>query len=609
MQINYFLSKSEIAVNQPAEVDVIINFQGDESTKSSRRPINLSLVLDRSGSMGGTPLRNALKAAEKLVEFLLPEDYLSIVAYDDVATTVLPPQLVEDKTAVKKIIKQIRVGGLTNLSGGWLMGCDHVQSQQAPEQLARVLLLTDGFANRGICDPQVLVKTAAEKAEAGIMTTTLGFGNGFNEDLLIDIADGGGGNFYFIQSADDAANVFSIEMESLTSVVGQNLTVNLETKNEIQVKEVLNKYPFQPQTQGIEVFLGDVYQVESKPLVLQFSLPAIATEGEVDLGLVTYSYQRVVDGSIQKFSDTLPLTIKVGSEESAGKIKLNADVTQQASQLRIAKKKDEAVAIADRGNYKQAAEILRQAVEDLKAKALNEYFEIAEEIEQLTYYAKRLDDKRFDLSIRKEMRDQSYQARKRDRDDLKLRGVTATAGASNHLEIVNGAGSGVVLKCDRIQGKLRIRVVSEDYEADLNVQFPRAIREEGASYLVDDVELSSNGSFYRPVGDIRRLLKPGEKLAVAAASRNGNYQKAKVKGTAADLETTDTVGDGVLVQCLKDKSKLRARVVSDGCNPDWNMRFPRSIREAGMMYVVDEVKESSQGGFYLAYGEIKKLVQ
>lgn len=608
MQVNYFLSQSEIAVNQATDVDVIINFRGDQDPESSRRPINLSLVLDRSGSMGGNPLRNALKAAEKLVEFLQPEDYLSVVVYDDVPQTILSPQLVKDQTAIKEIIKKIRVGGLTNLSGGWLMGCDHVQSQQTSAQLNRVLLLTDGFANCGICDPKVLVKTAAEKAAQDIITTTLGFGNGFNEDLLIDIADGGGGNFYFIQSADDAANVFSIEMESLTSIVGQNLTVNLETNNQIEVKEVLNKYASEKQTAGLEVFLGDVYQVESKPLVLQFSLPAIASEGEITLGTINYSYQKVINGSIQKFTDSLPLKIKVVSPTAAAKAELNADVTQQASQLRIAKKKDEAVTIADTGDYQQAAEILRKAVAELKSKALNEYFEIAEEIEQLTYYAKRLDEKRFDLSIRKEMRDQSYQARKRDRNDLKLRGTSATAGASNHLEIVHDPGAGIVLKCDRIKGKLRIRVVSEGYEPDFNVQFPRAIREEGASYLVDNVELSANGSFYRVVGDIRRLLKPGEKLAVVA-TRNTNYQKAKVKGTAADLETTDTVGDGVLVQCIKDKSKLRARVISDGYNPDWNMRFPRSIREEGTIYVVDQVRESSQGGFYLAYGEIKKFVQ
>ena len=531
---------------------------------------------------------------------------LAVVIYDDVAETILPPQLVTDKAQIKAAIKKIRARGLTNLSGGWLMGCDRVQSQQTSEQLNRVLLLTDGLANRGIVDPQVLVNTAKEKAAAGIMTTTLGFGDGFNEDLLIDMAEAGGGNFYFIQSADDAANVFNIEMESLTSIVGQNLTVNLETKNQIQVAEVLNKYPSRQLDKGVEVFLGDVYQVESKSLVLQFTLPAIATEGKIDIGTISYSYQRIVDGTIQKFTASLPLTITVVSDEIASKVELDADVTQQASQLRIAKKKDEAVAIADRGNYKQAAEILLQAVEELKSKALNEYFAIAEEIEQLKYYAKRLDERRFDLGIRKEMRDQSYQARKRDREDLKLRGVTA--GASNSLDIVTEPGNGVVLRCDRIKGKLRIRVVSEGYNPDFNVQFPRSIREEGASYLVDRVESSANGTFYRTVGDIRRLLKPGEKLATVT-TRNTNFQKAKVKGTAADLETTDTVGDGVLVQCLKEKSKLRARVVSDGYNHDWNIRFPRSIREEGMMYVVDEVKESSQGGFYLAYGEIKRFVQ
>ena len=606
MQINYLLSKSQIPVDRAIDVDIIINFQGEDEAQADRRPINLSLVLDRSGSMSGRPLRNALKAAEQLVEFLQPEDYLSVVVYDDVAETVVAPQLVTDKKAIQAEIKKIRARGITNLSAGWLMGCDLVKAQQTSALLNRVLLLTDGLANMGIVEPAVLVNTAKEKAEAGIMTTTLGFGSHFNEDLLIDMAEAGGGNFYFIQSGDDAANVFNIEMESLTSVVGQNLTVNLSPKNEIQVAEILNKYPSQAKADGMEIFMGDVYRVESKPLVLKLSIPAIATEGKIDLGKLNYSYDRVVDGSLKKFTDSLPLSIKVVSQAEADKEKLNIDVTQQASQLRIAKKKDEAVAIADNGNYQQAAEILRQAVAELKSQALNEYFEVAEEIEQLVYYAKRIDERRFDLEIRKEMRDQSYQARKRDREDLKLRGTTA--GASNSLDVVTEAGDGVVLKCDRIKGKLRIRIVSEGYDPDLNVQFPRSIREEGASYLVDKVELSANGTFYRTVGDIRRLLKPGEKLAVATV-RNTNFAKSKVQGSAADLATTDTVGDGVLVQCLKDKSKLRARVVSDGYNPDWNMRFPRSIREAGTMYVVDEVKESSQGGFYLAYGEIKRFVQ
>ncbi|BAU66951.1 von Willebrand factor, type A [Stanieria sp. NIES-3757] len=608
MKVNYSFSQTVVAVNQPTIVDLILNFQGVETNQSnSRRPLNLSLVLDRSGSMGGDPLRYAISAAQQLVEYLTPEDYLSVVVYDDTPQTILSPQPVENQAKIQAAIGKIKAGGLTNLSDGWLKGFDYVKSQQSKERINRVLLLTDGQANVGISDPQALIEIAKEKAKEEIITTTLGFGNHFNEDLLIGIADAAGGNFYFIQSPKEAVDVFRIEMESLVSVVAQNLTVTLQPETGISIAEILNNYRFLRNGEDVEVLLGDVYHIESKPLAVQFSLSAIPKTGKTNLATLSYTYQTVVDGKIDRFSEYLPISINVVSAAEASNIEPDPTVTQQASQLRIAKKKDEAVTLADKGDYQQAAEILRQTVAELKLKALQEYFEIAEEIEQLDYYAQSLEQKRFDLAIRKEMRDQSYQARKRDRDDLKLRGTTT--GAANNLPTVTDPGEGILLKCDRIDGKLRIRVISEGYNHDFNVQFPRSIRQEGVTYVVDKIELSANGTFYRATGTIRRLLKPGETITSVGTSKPRNLQKAKTKGTAADLETTDTVGDGVLVQCIKEKSKLRARVVSDGYNPDWNMRFPREIREEGMLYVVDEVQESSQGGYYVAYGKIKRLVQ
>ena len=77
----------------------------------------------------------------------------------------------------------------------------------------------------------------------------------------------------------------------------------------------------------------------------------------------------------------------------------------------------------------------------------------------------------------------------------------------------------------------------------------------------------------------------------------------------ADLETTTSVGEGVLLQCLKDGKKLRIRVVSDGYSPVFNIRFPRSIREEGALYVVEEVEEVASGGSYIAYGKIRRFVQ
>ena len=190
-----------------------------------------------------------------------------------------------------------------------------------------------------------------------------------------------------------------------------------------------------------------------------------------------------------------------------------------------------------------------------------------------------------------------------------MRGISSDA---HTLAAVSNVDSGIVVECQREGGKLRVRVTSEGYNPEFNVQFPRNIRQEGVTYLVDEVKLSTDGSFYRVSGDIRRLVKPGQERAASSPTSTtptSKRQKLNAPASAANLETVDSVGEGVLVQCVKEGSKLRARVVSDGYNPDYNMRFPRDIREAGILYVVDEVEEAKSGGSYIAYGKIRKLLQ
>ena len=610
MQVSYSVSHSPIALNQPTNLDVVISFKGELPKQAkSRVPLNLSLVLDRSGSMGGQPLRYAIQAAQKLVEYLTPEDFLSVVIYDDQPETIVPSQAVVDRASIQKQIGRIRAGGLTNLSGGWLMGCNRVVEQQSTQRVNRVLLLTDGQANMGITEPNILIKTAQDWAEKRIVTTTLGFGTSFNEDLLIGMANAAGGNFYYIQTPEEAEDVFAIELESLVSVVAQNLTVTLQPEASVQIPRILNNYSSQKQGNDLEVFLGDVYQIEPKPLALELSLPGFSNLGEQKLITVAYKYQTVVAEKIVQFSDQVPINITVSSPEEANQVEPDVKVQEQTSKLRIAQLKDEVIALADQGNYQTAAENLLQAIATLKQKALDRFFEVAEEIENLDYYAQRLAKGQFDTIIRKEMRDQSHQAQARDRSDLQLRSVTS--GSTDSLEAVNSAEGGVLVKCVRDKGKLRVRVISEGYNSEFNVQFPRRLREEGATYLIEEIKLSPDSSFYRASGEIKLFLLPGQerkRSSQPASSASKTRQAAKATGSAADLETTTTVGDGVLVQCVKDGKKLRARVVSDGYNPNYNIRFPRNIREEGMLFVVDEVKEAKQGGSYIAYGKIRRLV-
>jgi outer membrane protein assembly factor BamB len=103
--------------------------------------------------------------------------------------------------------------------------------------------------------------------------------------------------------------------------------------------------------------------------------------------------------------------------------------------------------------------------------------------------------------------------------------------------------------------------------------------------------------------------------AAIKAAEAGTVPKAKqikapkavaVAKTTA-LETTADAGGGVVVECVKEGSKLRVRVTSSGYKKNWNVQFPRNLRQEGARFVVDEVRESSKGGFYRAHGNIRKL--
>jgi Ca-activated chloride channel family protein len=606
---SYDFDQAILPTGSSLKTNILLRFRANIA-ESPRRDLNLSLVIDRSGSMAGGALHHALKAAESVVDQLESNDILSVVVYDDAVDTVIPPQAVTDKSALKTSIRRVRAGGITNLSGGWLQGCEYVKSQLDPQKINRVLLLTDGHANMGIQDPKVLTATSGKKAEEGITTTTLGFDQGFNEDLLIGMARAANGNFYFIQSIDEATEVFSIELDSLRAVVGQNLKVTLELADGVSLVDTLSLATVSQNVAGQTVIsLGELYEGEDKLLGLSLEIAAAAI-GDLPVMKLHYSADVIQDELIQSVSGTADVIAKVGTvEESA--IASSSHIILELSRLTIAKAKEIALNLAEHGKHEEAEQVLRELIQELRDKGLNENFEIAEEIDQLEYFASRIAQKALGNAGRKELRDQSYQTMNRNRSDLVGRGVTA-GDEVYAMSVVNEVGSGVELYCVREGGKLRVKVKSDGYDVSKNVQFPRAIRAEGARYVVEKLELSSDGSFYRVEGNITRLSQPGEPdifITRRSSSRVSTGKAAKGPASAADLATTDTVDDKILVQCVKEGSKLRARVVSDGYEPDWNMRFPRTVREEGMLYVVDEVKTAPDGKSYIACGDIKRFVQ
>lgn len=250
----------------------LLHVVGEARPEEHRTPLNLSLVLDRSGSMSGEKLEAAKKAAALLVQRLAPNDILSLVSYDDQVATVASPASGEKQVHLARQIEAIRAGGTTNLSGGWLQGRRLVAERARKGAVNRILLLTDGLANRGITEPEKLVGLCRNAAAEGITTTTIGFGADYDDELLSAMADGGGGGAYYIEEPDQAPAVFAEEVAGLVSIAAQNVRVMVTTSKAVESCRVLHTYPACDDGPTLTLELGDLYTRAPRPVLAEFLL-------------------------------------------------------------------------------------------------------------------------------------------------------------------------------------------------------------------------------------------------------------------------------------------------------------------------------------------------
>lgn len=363
MRADFSLDYDVLTVERPQKLYLIARFAaGETPSERARRPLNLSLVIDRSGSMAGDKIDYTRQAAQFLMQHLGKRDIVSIVLYNDKVETLLPPEQIVNKDSVSQLLERIRVRGTTNLSGGWLEGCQHVSANQSGQMLNRVIVMTDGLANRGVTDAPTLVSMAKQKYEKGISTTTMGLGRDFNEDLLMDMASSGGGAFYFIESPEVAPTIFQEELSGLLNVVGQNLSISIEPTQHVKHLRQLNAYPEASIPTATTFKLGDIFGNEVKTLVLELTIPAMDTIGEAQIATLRFEYDEIATDKTTHHTREFPVMVNV-KPDGTPLPSPNAEVAESVLLLRAARARQNAVQAADKGDYGTASAVLKEVAE------------------------------------------------------------------------------------------------------------------------------------------------------------------------------------------------------------------------------------------------------
>ena len=254
-----------------AYLQICLTTSGAESRE--RRPMNLAVVLDRSGSMADEgKIEYAKKAVRSLIDQLQEGDYFSFVIYDDVVQVLRGSQRVKDKRDLRDLLDEVYPRGATNLGGGLVAGLEQVERHRDREFLNRVILLSDGLANRGMTDPYELRRIAQRYRSKSISVTTMGVGLDYNENLMMGLSQSGGGNYYFIESPNSLASIFRKELSSLSSIFAQNASIELRLADGVRVLDVVG---CEQQRDGkrVTIPVGDLYSGEQRQLTVELEIP------------------------------------------------------------------------------------------------------------------------------------------------------------------------------------------------------------------------------------------------------------------------------------------------------------------------------------------------
>lgn len=332
--------------------------------RGTRPPVNIALVIDRSGSMAGDKIASAREAALEAIRRLDADDIASVVVYDSGVHTLVHAQRVGDGRRFEHAIRGIEPRGNTALHGGVVRGAEEVRKNLEDRRYVnRVILLSDGLANVGPSSPEELGRLGASLMKEGISVTTIGLGLGFNEDLMTCLAQRSDGNTYFVQESSDLAQIFAAELGDVLNVVARRVEIEIEFPEGVRPRCFVGR---EGTIHGRKatLTLNQLYGGQEKFALIEVEVSPAPSGGEIEIARARVNYE----DALNQRSATLAAQRTVRFSTSRTAVVSSADHKVQADYAAnlIAETKDKAITLVDSGRRDEAATLFRERTRELR---------------------------------------------------------------------------------------------------------------------------------------------------------------------------------------------------------------------------------------------------
>ena len=307
-----------------AETYVLSSVTGADASGAIAPPLNLAIVLDRSGSMAkNNRMNNAIAAAVTAVEHMRDVDSVTVVSFDTSARVVVSPTrtLASTRPSIEAAIRTITVMGDTCISCGLDEAMRVLRtSAAAPDSVNRILLLSDGEATHGVKDVPGMRAMAARMRTEGFAITTLGVDVDFDERMMTALASESNGGHYFVRDPSELPAIFAREFQTLESSVARDAELSIELAPGTEVLEVFDR-SFRTERVGgaspatrVIVPFGTFAAREEKTVLMRVRVPT-DREGREPIARVRLSYRDLVERRAASCQGDLSMAVTVGTSQ------------------------------------------------------------------------------------------------------------------------------------------------------------------------------------------------------------------------------------------------------------------------------------------------------
>lgn len=372
------LDRPVLSADEKQTVYLRVGLKGIPAEHSAEQaPVNVAIIIDKSGSMGGKKIEKAKESAILALHRLRSSDIVSVVLYDSQVEVLVPATKLSNREAIIRKIRSIEANGSTALYAGVQSGAEEVRKFLSKNQVNRIVLLSDGLANVGPDSPSELGRLGANLSDEGIAVTTIGLGLGYNEDLMTQLAYRSDGGHYFAEDADELAAIFDDEFGKALSVVAQQVQIEIICGEGIRPVRILGREG-EIKDQSAHLDIQTIHSEHEKYVILEVEVPPHAKQKTRELASVRVNYRELKTNTDHKAGQVCQIRFTDSKEEVEQN--LNQHVMADAVEQIAIENNQRALALRDQGDVQGAQQMLRfnssylyENSEQLKSSKLAEY--------------------------------------------------------------------------------------------------------------------------------------------------------------------------------------------------------------------------------------------